>query len=88
MRTISGTSVWRPVAHYLAGSMLAEKFAPQFPVELIEKNFGYIVQAGGSAEAMPTIAAAGDVFRKAIDTGFGEDNMTGVVRLFTKPQTE
>jgi len=82
MQAISGTSVWAPVAGYLSGTMLAGNFAPQFPVELIEKDFGYTVGAAGSPEAVPTIAAARDVFRRAIEVGLGRENMTGVVRLF------
>jgi 3-hydroxyisobutyrate dehydrogenase len=62
---------------------LAGNFAPQFPVELIEKDFGYILQSGGGDASAPTIAAARGVFRTAIERGFGSDNMTGVVKLFT-----
>jgi 3-hydroxyisobutyrate dehydrogenase len=84
LRAIAGTAAWSPVANYLSSSMLAANFAPQFPVELIEKDFGYTVEAAGSPEAVPTIAAARSVFQRAIESGFGADNMTGVVRLFTK----
>jgi len=82
VQAISSTAVWSPAATYLSGSMLAGNFAPQFPVELIEKDFGYAVSAAGSPEAAPTIAAARRVFQRAIENGFGADNMTGVVRLF------
>ncbi|WP_210014389.1 NAD(P)-dependent oxidoreductase [Pseudomonas palmensis] len=81
---ISGTSVWAPVAHYLAGSMVAGNFAPQFPIELIEKDFGYTLQAAVSTQAAPTIAAAQGVFQQAIARGLAGQNMTGVVRLFTE----
>jgi 3-hydroxyisobutyrate dehydrogenase len=81
LRAVAGTAVWSPVANYLSGSMLTGDFSPQFPVELIEKDFNYTVQAAGSAEAAPTIAAARDVFRDAIDAGLGELNMTAVVKL-------
>ena len=81
LRAVAGTAVWSPVANYLSGSMLTGDFSPQFPVELIEKDFNYTVQAAGSAEAAPTIAATRDVFRKAIGAGLGELNMTAVVKL-------
>jgi len=86
IQVISSTAAWSPAANYLSNSMLTGNFAPQFPVELIEKDFGYTVQAASSPEAVPTIAAARGVFRHAIETGFGADNMTGVVRLFTKQE--
>jgi len=79
---IAGTPAWSPAATYLSNTMLAENFAPQFPVELIEKDFGYVIGAAGSAAAAPTLAAARDVFRQAIARGFGADNMTCVARLF------
>jgi 3-hydroxyisobutyrate dehydrogenase len=81
LQAVAGTAVWSPVANYLSGSMLTGDFSPQFPVELIEKDFNYTVQAAGSAEAAPTIAAARDVFRDAIGAGLGELNMTAVVKL-------
>ncbi len=79
---IAGTAAWSPAATNLSNTMLAENFAPQFPVELIEKDFGYAIGLAGSVDAAPTLAAARDVFRLAMESGFGADNMTGVVRLF------
>lgn len=84
MKAIGGTAAWSPAANNLSASMLAGNFSPQFPIELIEKDFGYAVEAAGSPEAAPTIAAARGVFQKAIAEGFGSENMTGVVRVFTK----
>jgi 3-hydroxyisobutyrate dehydrogenase len=81
LQAVAGTAVWSPVANYLSGSMLTGDFSPQFPVDLIEKDFNYTVQAAGSAEAAPTIAAARDVFREAIGAGLGALNMTAVVKL-------
>lgn len=84
LKAISGTPAWSPAANYLTGTMLAGNFAPQFPVELIEKDFGYVMREVGDPDAAPTISAARSVFQRAIAHGFGAENMTGVVRLFTK----
>ncbi len=83
IKAIAGTAVWSPAANHLSASMLAGNFAPQFPIELIEKDFGYAVAQAGTAEAAPTIAAARGIFQEAIARGLGNENMTGVVRLFT-----
>jgi len=83
LQAVAATPVWSPVATRLTDSMLTGNFAPQFPVALIEKDFGYAVEAAGSADAAPVLAAALGVFREAIARGLGEANMTGVVRLFT-----
>ena len=83
LKAIAATPAWSPSANYLTGSMLAGNFAPQFPVELIEKDFGYVLREAGDPGAAPTISAAHGVFQRAIEQGLGAENMTGVVRLFT-----
>lgn len=83
LQAIAGTPVWAPVAHYLAGSMLNGDFRPQFPVELIEKDFGYaLAVVQGDALRAPTLSAAREVFQQAMAEGLSGDNMTAVVRLF------
>jgi 3-hydroxyisobutyrate dehydrogenase len=84
LKAIAGTAAWSPAANNLSGSMLAGNFSPQFPIELIEKDFGYTIDAAGSPEAAPTIAAARRIFQTAIAEGLGGENMTGVVQLFAK----
>lgn len=80
---MAATPVWSVAAARVSALMLAGNFAPQFPVDLIEKDFGYTIETAGDASRAPTIAAALQVFRAAIERGFGKDNMTGVVKLFT-----
>lgn len=82
LKAIAGTPVWAPVAHYLAGSMRQGDFRPQFPIELIEKDFGYALAAAGEKSAAPMIAAARSVFQAGIERGLGRDNMTAVARLY------
>lgn len=83
LSAVAGTSVWSPVANYLASSMLTENFAPQFTVDLIEKDFSYTVAATKSA---PTLSAAHSVFQRAIRQGLQQQNMTSVVSLFKPPE--
>ncbi|MFZ4831763.1 NAD(P)-dependent oxidoreductase [Rouxiella sp. Mn2063] len=84
LAAIAGTSVWAPIATYLSSTMLNGNFAPLFPVELIEKDFAYTLSAAGSTGAAPTVAAAHDVFRQALERNLGQENMTSVVKLFTE----
>ncbi len=79
---IGATPVASPAAKAAAASMLAGAFAPMFPVELVEKDFGYMHAAGG--EAVPMADAARAVMQSAMAAGYGNDNLTGVVRLYTK----
>lgn len=80
---ISATPVWSTVAGRAASSMLLGNFTPQFPIELIEKDFRYLVEEAGSTDAAPTIEVARRTFHEAIEAGFGRDNMTSVLRLFS-----
>ncbi|WP_244103929.1 NAD(P)-dependent oxidoreductase [Burkholderia gladioli] len=82
LAAISTTPVWSAAAGRLSSLMLTGEVAPQFPVELIEKDFGYTLQAAGDEALAPTIAAARGVFRVAIERGFGNENMTAVAKLF------
>lgn len=78
---MSKTPVWSPVATVMSNSMLTGNFAPMFTVDLIEKDFGYALQAASSLSAAPTTAAVRDVFRQAIAQGFSQENVTSVVKL-------
>jgi len=84
LEVVASTAVWSPIASRHANAMLASNFTPMFPVELIEKDFRYTLEAAGSTEAAPTIAAAQQVFREAMTRGLGGLNHTAVVKLFTE----
>ncbi|MCA8907644.1 MAG: NAD(P)-dependent oxidoreductase [Rhodospirillaceae bacterium] len=79
---IAATPACSPAAKAAAGSMLADAFAPLFPVDLVEKDFGYVQAAAGAVDAAPMTAAARAVFLRAMREGLGADNLTGIVRLY------
>lgn len=79
---VSSTPVWAPVDHYLSGSMLRAEFSPQFPVALMAKDFGYVLQATVDESRLPMTAAASSVFRRAARLDLGAENMTAVARLY------
>ena len=83
LQAVSTTPVWAPVDHYLSHSMVNGEFTPQFPVELIAKDFGYTLQAAGGQAQLPVAAAAHKVFGTAIAQSLGHENMTAVVQLYT-----
>ncbi|WAC73448.1 NAD(P)-dependent oxidoreductase [Roseateles sp. SL47] len=82
LQAVAGTPVWAPVDHYLSTSMLKGDFSPQFPVELIAKDFAYALSAGGGMARMPLAAAAMDVYHQALAQSMGAENMTAVARLY------
>jgi 3-hydroxyisobutyrate dehydrogenase len=65
----------------VAMAMLARNFAPAFPVELIEKDFGYLLDETVSGAA-PVSAAARSAFARAIAAGLATENMTAVAKLY------
>lgn len=62
-------------------AMLARNFAPAFPVELVEKDLGYLADET-PPDAAPISAAARAVFARAIAAGLAADNMTAVAKLY------
>lgn len=80
---ISSTPVCSPAAKVAAGAMAARKFAPLFPIELVEKDFNYALQmATSSSSHVPVIEAVQAIFEKAGVQGYGDDNITGVVQSY------
>lgn len=82
LKAMASTSVWSPVANYLAGSMVSGQFQPQFPVELIAKDFGYALALAESPQDLPTTAAALHVFQRGLEAGLGAQNMSAVAQLY------
>ncbi|HIH0452673.1 TPA: NAD(P)-dependent oxidoreductase [Vibrio cholerae] len=80
MKALSSTGAWSPAANGISMMMLKRIFDPMFPVELIEKDFRYTLEA--TEHSSPVINAARDVFRRGIDSGIGEENMTAVIKLY------
>ena len=83
LEVLTSIPVCSPAAKVAAASMLGRQFAPQFPIELVRKDFEYVsatAQANGAV--VPMTQAAGDIYREAEQAGFGGDNITGLVRLY------
>jgi 3-hydroxyisobutyrate dehydrogenase len=72
------------LAAKMAGSlMVANNHAPLFPIGLVEKDFRYVMQTAQTENApMPVATAIHHIYQEAIDKGFGDNNITGVVQLF------
>ncbi|MEO1400657.1 MAG: NAD(P)-dependent oxidoreductase [Cyanobacteria bacterium J06635_1] len=62
--------------------MVANKHAPMFPIELVEKDFRYVLETAQSVDAStPTAKAIHTIYQQAIAHGYGNDNITGVIQL-------
>lgn len=74
-----------PALKGVGGLIAAGKYAPMFPIDLVEKDFRYIEACARSVEAqVPTAAAVWAVYDQARSAGFGADNIAGVAQLFVR----
>lgn len=80
---LGAVPVTSPAAKATAGMMLSGAFPPMFPVDLVEKDFGYIEAAG---DRMPISQATRQVMRDAMAGGYGDDNFTGILRLYQRTE--
>jgi 3-hydroxyisobutyrate dehydrogenase-like beta-hydroxyacid dehydrogenase len=76
-----------PITSSAAGAaakgMLAENFAPLFPINLVQKDFAYALhEAGKLGGNMPITAAAERAFHTAAEHGLGVLNITGISQLY------
>lgn len=80
---LASTPAMSPAAKIASEAMLKDSYAPLFPIDLVAKDFGYVVQTAteGGTE-VPMATAARKVFENAVDQGFGQDNISGVVQLY------
>lgn len=80
MEVLGGLAVCSPAAKGTGGLMVAQRYEPLFPVQLIEKDFGYALDLANARA--PLAAAARDVFTRAREAGFGEENLVAVAKLY------
>lgn len=84
LEIMGSTPVASPAAKMAGQGMLARNFAPMFPVELVEKDFGYALAAASDAGcALPLTHSTQAVLREALVKGLGEQNLTAVAQLYT-----
>jgi 3-hydroxyisobutyrate dehydrogenase len=63
--------------------MAAQNYAPMFPIELVEKDFGYaLAMAKAIGASTPTLETVHALYAAAIEKGYGDSNIVGVRQLF------
>lgn len=80
---IGSNSSCSPSAKAAAAAMFAGNFAPNFPVELVEKDLGYALDTANAVGApMPMVIATRDVYAAAVEAGHGNLNSSAVAKLY------
>jgi 3-hydroxyisobutyrate dehydrogenase len=78
-----------PLVKTLAGRMTASNFDPNFLLKLMAKDLSYAIKEGGARGVTPTTAAAAlEVFRRAIEAGHGEQDMSAVIEPLRKTKAD
>jgi 3-hydroxyisobutyrate dehydrogenase len=77
---VAGTSVCSPAARVAGEMMVRDVFAPMFPVDLVQKDLAYAVEAAGAVARAPMIEATRGQFVAAAARGHGGEHITAVVR--------
>jgi 3-hydroxyisobutyrate dehydrogenase-like beta-hydroxyacid dehydrogenase len=71
-----------PAMKGMGGLIARREFVPQFPIDLVEKDFGYAEAAASTVGAtVPLTGCAREVYARARQAGFGGDNISGVAQL-------
>ncbi len=83
IEVLSTLPVCSPAAKMAAGAMQAGNFSPLFPIELVHKDFIYALESAKSVGAdLPLTHAVSEIFSTALLRGLGNNNITGVAKLY------
>ncbi len=79
------TPVMSPALQGMGALMVAQQYAPMFPLSLVEKDFRYAVEhAALRGTSVPVSQAAHGVYARACEADLGEENIAGVVKLYER----
>lgn len=72
-----------PALKAIGALIAAKKFEPLFPIDLVEKDFGYLNKLANSQKLVtPTVETVRGIYQKAKNCGYGNENISGVVKLY------
>ncbi len=80
---LAALPVTSPAALGTLRLMATANYAPMFPIDLVIKDLGYFAQlAIGAGAGAPVTKAVRNMYAKASASGFGGDNIHGVVQAY------
>jgi 3-hydroxyisobutyrate dehydrogenase len=84
MACLGELPVISPAAKGAGSLMVMNNHAPLFPIELVEKDFRYVLQTTQAVDATaPVSTAVHSVYQEAIAKEYINDNITRIIQLFT-----
>jgi 3-hydroxyisobutyrate dehydrogenase len=83
LEIFGSTPVASPAAKVAGNAMLARNFVPMFPIELVKKDFEYILQTSHAVNSnTPLIEVVHKILIKAVEKGLSESNITSLGSLY------
>ena len=83
MATLGELPITSPAAKGVGGLVVANKHAPLFPIDLVEKDFRYALSAARSVQAeLPAVEAVHRIYESARQGGHGASNISAVAKLY------
>ena len=80
---LSDLPVISPAVKNAANLILKDNHQAMFPIDLVEKDFRYVMQTAADIEAkIPISEAIHQIYLDAVNKGYGGNNITGVAKLF------
>jgi 3-hydroxyisobutyrate dehydrogenase len=83
LEIMAATPVISPAAKGASAAMLAGQFAPLFPLELVDKDFGYLLHAARAVAAdTPVAQRVSQVLQTALAQGLQREHITALAKLY------
>ena len=80
---IAATPVCSPAAAMAGKATIAQKFAPLFPISLVNKDLKYAIAITKENQIdLSLLKATQKMYASAIEQGYGEDNITGIAQIY------
>lgn len=83
IKLLNKLPITSPALQGIGLAISESNFAPLFPIKLVEKDFSYLLQLSETKNSNTPVAnAALEVYRNALKSGFGDDNISGLAQLY------
>jgi 3-hydroxyisobutyrate dehydrogenase-like beta-hydroxyacid dehydrogenase len=81
--TLQDMPLTSPILKLMTGLMAAEDYQPRFTVDLVEKDFRYILETAGKAGAsVPIAGIVRERFLELLEAGHESENITSIAKLY------
>jgi 3-hydroxyisobutyrate dehydrogenase len=89
LEVLTGGAPGSPLVKTVATRMTQPDYTPNFLLRLMAKDLGYAVEEGGKVSVnLATAASALSIFKQAMASGHGDQDMSAIVEQFRKSQSK